>query len=153
MNTNVIKETFACSMKAGGFKKKGDSWYRHSDGVILVTNLQKSNFGEQYYVNLAVWLTDVAEAQQPKEHHCHVRVRATSLDADNERRWNDEVFNLDYTDIADSERASAIRQFLDSTAIPFLMKMGSLPQLQTLYKDGHLQGAAILARVLPHLRS
>lgn len=95
MNTNVIKDTFASCMKASGFNKKGDSWYRRTDDAIVVANLQKSNFGEQYYVNLAAWLTVVAEAQQPKEHQCHVRLRATSLDAEKEWFWNNEMFNLE----------------------------------------------------------
>jgi hypothetical protein len=151
MGSNVIKDTFAASLQAAGFKKKGDSWCRHTDDAVLVANLQKSNFGEQYYVNLAVWLKALGTATCPKEHQCHLRIRATSLDAGRQRYWETRVFNLEYKELTDQDRSELIRQFLEGRALPTLSTWGSIAELRRQHREGSLKSAAILARAQPML--
>lgn len=67
MSSNVIQATFDGFMKGAGFSKRSGSWYRISDEVITVVELQKSQYGLQYYVNLALWLRPLGEVKTPKE--------------------------------------------------------------------------------------
>jgi hypothetical protein len=152
MKPNAIRGAFASTMKKAGFQKKGDGWYRETEDAILVANLQKSNFGEQYYVNLAVWLKALGEVSFPKEYQCHVRTRATALDPERQRYWDGEVFNLEHREILDAGRAQLIESFLETVAIPFLVAAGSLTELRHLHRDGRLKGAAVMARAMPVLQ-
>jgi len=79
MSRNVIQTTFDGFMKGAGFSKHSGSWYRDTDDVITVAELQKSQYGLQYYVNIALWLRPLGEAKTPKEQACHVRSRLSLL--------------------------------------------------------------------------
>lgn len=77
-------------MKGAGFSKHSGSWYRDTDDVITVAELQKSQYGLQYYVNIALWLRPLGEAKTPKSRpptfaaasHCLLEARTGSW-----RRW------------------------------------------------------------------
>lgn len=77
MSRNVIQTTFDGFMKGAGFSKHIGSWYRDTDDVITVAELQKSQYGLQYYI--ALWLRPLGEAKTPKEQACHVRSRLSLL--------------------------------------------------------------------------
>ena len=140
---NVIKDTFVSIMNRNGFHKKSDTWYRRTDDAILVVNLQKSDYGYQYYINLAVWLKALGENAFPKEHHCHIRLRAVHLDRNHQRHWEHEVLNLENTSMSDVERAQQIQTLLEDIAIPFLLSCGSLDRIRKLYREGQFKGAAV----------
>lgn len=44
-----------------GFTRKGDSWYRRSEEIVEVVNLQKSQWGAQFYLNYGIWLRALGE--------------------------------------------------------------------------------------------
>ena len=64
MIENIVN-VFEQSLGQAGFINKGDSWYFNEAETILVANLQKSNFGKQYYVNLAVYVKQFGEERFP----------------------------------------------------------------------------------------
>lgn len=68
--------------RANGFEKKAGSWYLRRDETILVLNLQKSNYGGRYYLNVAVWLRELGDETAPKEQNCHIRTRLGRLVVD-----------------------------------------------------------------------
>ena len=55
---NVIQRCVDEFAEGLGMVKKSGSWYRHTDGVITILNLQKSQYAPSYYVKIAFWLTD-----------------------------------------------------------------------------------------------
>ncbi|TQJ33450.1 uncharacterized protein DUF4304 [Arthrobacter sp. SLBN-122] len=63
MSRNVIQTTFDGLMESAGFSKTSGSWYRITDDVITVVELQKSQYGLQYYVNIALWLRPLGETR------------------------------------------------------------------------------------------
>ena len=66
----------AAKLQADGFVRRGRvSWYRRGADLIQVVNLQKSQWGEQYYVNVSYWLLPLGSAKWPREQDCHVRMR------------------------------------------------------------------------------
>jgi hypothetical protein len=76
---NVVQTSFDEFGKASFGAKKSGSWYRRSDETIVVLNLQKSNYGPSYYVNVAIWLLAAGPADAPKPSHCHVQTRLERL--------------------------------------------------------------------------
>lgn len=128
MSRNIIQSTFDSFMRGAGFSKSGGSWYRSTDDVITVVELQKSQYGSQYYVNLALWLRSLGDATAPKEQECHVRTRLSRL-AGNEE---DQLLVLLDNDVPmpDNERAERLAAFLSAHLGPALEAVASLGSLR-----------------------
>jgi hypothetical protein len=77
----VVFDKFAAG---AGFVKKSGSWYRASDEVITVLNLQKSQYGLSCYVNIAFCLRALGAETFPQEQKCHIRFRLEILLPDRE---------------------------------------------------------------------
>src|SRR5689334_1328791 len=75
-----------------GFKRKATYWYRAINDVVDVVGLQKSRWGEQHYINLAVWIKKIEKRDFPKVRECHIQCRldAVSETPDNLSRALDE---------------------------------------------------------------
>ena len=107
MGENIIN-AFDQNLRQAGFIKKGDSWYFSGTETTLVANLQKSNYGNQYYVNLAVYVKQFGEEQFPKEHKCHIRMRLDALVTDGTER----TFNADDLSVPEEEGRNAVAQVM-----------------------------------------
>jgi hypothetical protein len=113
---HVIQEAFVEAVKGGGFHEYAGSWYLDGAEATLVVNLQKSTYGDQYYVNLAVWDKSLGEVKFPKEHKCHVRLRLGSLvGGDAVRCFDGEDQSLD-----NATRRVLIKAVMEQHAIPLL---------------------------------
>ena len=66
-------------LKPLGYGKRGATWHRERDDVISVVNLQKSQWGDDLYLNVGVYLKEAGPERRPPESLCHVRTRLTSL--------------------------------------------------------------------------
>jgi capsule polysaccharide export protein KpsC/LpsZ len=129
MSGNVIQTTFDEFLKSQHFAKKGGSWFRTGDDVITVVQLQKSNYGLQYYVNVALWLRPLGEATFPKEQTCHVRSRLddlVGLEQDRLRR----LLDLE-SDMSETDRRSALVEFFVMHLRPVLEAVDGLGLLRT----------------------
>jgi len=51
VNKKDLIKTFDSILKPNGFKKKGNYWRLDGDELIKIINLQKSQWGNQYYIN------------------------------------------------------------------------------------------------------
>ncbi|GAA2145824.1 hypothetical protein GCM10009825_38900 [Arthrobacter humicola] len=128
MTSNVIQATFDGFMKGAGFSKRSGSWYRITDEVITVVELQKSQYGLQYYVNLALWLRPLGEVKTPKEQACHLRTRLSRLDGSEEGRLSS-LLDLDVP-TPERERAENLLAFLTTHLAPVLEAVVSLNSLR-----------------------
>lgn len=129
MSANVVQATFDSFMKSAGFSKKSGSWYRVSDEVITVVELQKSQYGLQYYVNVALWLRALGEANAPKEQACHVRTRLSRLVGSAED-WLSSLLDLD-AGVLDASRRDELSTFLSVHLGPVLEVVDSLDGLRS----------------------
>jgi hypothetical protein len=118
MGGNVIQSTFDGFMKGVGFSKKSGSWYRVTADVITVGDLQKSQYGLQYYVNIALWLRPLGEVKTPKEQVCHVRTRLSRLVGSGEGQLK-ALLDLDVP-MPEGERAEKLTSFLEAHVGPVL---------------------------------
>lgn len=136
---NEVKATFAKVMSGLGLAERGGSWYLHGANVIVVVELQKSNYGLQHFINVAVWLSDLDDARFPKEHVCHVRTRLTQLVSDPQRL--SELLDLEKIR-ADPLRVGELDEELTTALTWVLESVGSLAALRSE------RGASFLARSL-----
>jgi hypothetical protein len=67
-------------LKSAGFKKKATTWRRqHADGIHVV-NVQGSQWGPEYYLNLGFYISALGSEPEPTEYRCHVRTRVAEPD-------------------------------------------------------------------------
>ncbi len=76
MQSSEIVNYFNSKFKEYGFKKKGLTWYKKFPECICVVNLQKSNYNNLYYLNVASYIRSIDPIiDYPKEEKCHIRTR------------------------------------------------------------------------------
>ncbi|TFC22108.1 DUF4304 domain-containing protein [Cryobacterium sp. MDB1-18-2] len=127
---NVIQTAFDEFAKTAGCSKKSGSWYRRSSETILVLNLQKSQNGLQYYVNVALWLRALGDEESPKENKCQIRTRLTRLlPADLEKRLT-ELLDLD-SDLDQMSRKEGLLDLLREHLLPLMEASSSLEGLRS----------------------
>ena len=126
---NIVQTTFDEFGRASGFVKKSGSWYRRSAETIVVLNLQKSQYGPQYYVNAALWLLPLGEEQFPKEHKCHVRTRLDNLVPRDRERRVAELFDLE-AEMEEGARRDELTTLLRSI-LPMLDASATLEGLRS----------------------
>jgi len=77
---NPIKAIVKDYMKTAGFRCKRNSWYRQCNDLIQIVNIQKSCWGNQYYVNIGFDYYDgsfkyPSEYKFPAEYMFDLRIR------------------------------------------------------------------------------
>jgi hypothetical protein len=125
---NVIQMTFDEFGRASGGSKKSGSWYVRSPETIVVLNLQKSNYSVSYFVNVAVWLNALGDADAPKENKCPVRTRLNELLPDSLDQRVDKLLDLDYP-MDDESRRGELGSLLQEHLLPVVKAAASLEGL------------------------
>jgi Domain of unknown function (DUF4304) len=105
---DVIQRTFDEFGNAAGATKKSGSWFRRGPETIVVLNLQKSDYGDRYFVNVALWLLPLGPASAPKENVCHIRSRLSQLVPREMEEQVNELFDLNIPIDAASRRERLI---------------------------------------------
>lgn len=144
----AIQKPFEDTLCKSGFAKKSGSWYIHYPETVGVVNLQKSQYGDTYYVNLGVWVNALGEAQFPKENTCHIRIRLSALCDDTFERAMDSDSAL-----SDDQRKKVIEAALLKKAIPFLQSTSSLSKIKEGIENGRLGEAMVHVKVKKLLSS
>lgn len=109
-NTKQLKTIIDDVLRPLGFTNKRSAWYRHRQDTILIVDLQKSDFGGQYYVNLSVVLRGLNADDYPREEFGHVRKRLDRIIE--QREYANVAFDLEDTSITSSERQLRISQLI-----------------------------------------
>jgi hypothetical protein len=74
-NSKILQQALAPGLKAAGFKKTSATWHRYHPAHIAVINLQGSQWGPSFYLNLGVYFVDLGDKPRPSEPECHIRSR------------------------------------------------------------------------------
>ncbi len=139
---NPISIAFEESLRAGGFAKKGNTWYRDNPDVLEVMHLQRSQFGPQYYINYALWLKVLGEPKSPKEVDCHIRMRESNFGGD--IKIARKLLDLE-SDLASEERSGGIVHFMSKSFFPFSNQCRTLDGMRLLFKEGRFADTLIVA--------
>ncbi len=116
---NVIQATFDEFGKTRGGAKKSGSWYLPGSDTLAVLNLQKSQYGARYYVNVALWFLGIGTPTNPKPSHCHVQTRLESLIPEDVRTRVEELLDLGAV-VADDQRHDELLSVLETQLGPLL---------------------------------
>jgi Domain of unknown function (DUF4304) len=81
-NNKLLQKALAIGLKASGFRKVGATWRKRFAEAVGVINLQGSQWGPSFYINLGVHFTEIGEKDEPLEYHCHIRSRLEELVSD-----------------------------------------------------------------------
>jgi hypothetical protein len=138
---NAIRQGFDRFGKEAGGEKKSGGWYWRSDEVIAVVDLQKSQYGPQYYVNVAFWLRAFGDVRYPKSWKSHIRVRLEALPGV-ELEEVGCLLDLD-CNTPDKQRVDELGGLLVASVIPLIRRGASLDGLRSMIGDGTLKAAAI----------
>jgi hypothetical protein len=111
------------------FLRKGSTWYRKLDDLIWVVNLQKSQYGRQYYVNIGVWLRELGDLEWPKEQECHVRSRIEALADPMDEPRIKERFDLE-SSLEEPDRTALIIETLSTLLGPVLDRVRSIEDMR-----------------------
>jgi hypothetical protein len=144
MNTKELLDVINAVLAPAGFRRRKETWYRANEDTVTLVNLQKSQWGGQFFVNLAVYLRALGNAASPAEHQAHIRVRLTSIAGESSAPL-DEALDLERAGISTESRASRITAAMIDVALPFLTDRSVVPALRQLYATGQL-GPVLLVK-------
>jgi hypothetical protein len=146
-DAKLVKEALGAPLIEAGFKRKSDSWYWRNDEVILLVNLQKSQYGDQYYVNCGVALKSLGAVEFPKEHHCHIRFRLTSVFSEEEKKDIESVFDLENGSLSDQQRKDEISRLIRDIVLPIFEECSTRNGIAEIIKAGRLAKAMVHKQV------
>ena len=135
-----IRLALADTLGSAGFLRKGQNWFRQGDEVVEVLNLQKSQYGPQYYLDYGIWLRALGEEQQPREQHCHVRMRLGAVMSSAAQLT--QLLDLE-ADTPEHARRSALAELLATEFLSFAELCRTTAGLRQLLAAGRLQHAMV----------
>lgn len=139
MDKKTFKKSIAAVCEQASFIKNGQSWYRYGKDTIGVINLQKSDWGNFYYINLGIWLKGIGDEKFPKENHCQIRGRAEGLFPE-ARELVSRGCSLEESD---PEYITQLSVFLRDQLIPFLEEAMDIEKLRSLIQEGRWRSGSI----------
>lgn len=138
---NAVQQAFDRFGQDAGFEKKSGSWYRRGDEVVSISNLQKSQYGPQYYFNQGFWLRQLGDERYPKSNQAHIVTRVEDLLPEAEQRIG-ELLDLDY-EMPDEQRIDELLTLLNQRLLPLIERGDSIAGLRSMVDDGKFAGAGI----------
>ena len=143
---NPIKLGINTALQSAGFLRKATTWYRDMEETVLVVNLQKSNYGDHYYVNVAVLVKGLPVTQHkvpPNENNCHIRLRLEHLaDASDERRIQ-LLLDLEDGSLTSFDRQEQIERDTTRMVLPFLTRCTTRDGIRSAHLAGLLDRALV----------
>src|ERR1700683_2441378 len=136
-SNKIVEKAIDDLLSKAGFKRKGKVWYVDNAETFSLLELQKSNYGDQYYINLAVFVKKLGSNPFPKEHQCHVRGRLTSLLKD--KSDAEKSLDLENVSIPMEKRIASVSSMIKDIALPLLSEMRSMGGIKRLLIENKLE--------------
>lgn len=143
----LVQQAVGAPLAAAGFKRKSNTWYLENEDVVILVNLQKSQYSRKYYVNCGISLKRLGGDPPKREHLCHVRFRLTAIAPDVDCRSIGSVFDLEDETLSDEERRDKITSLIRELALPFLERCSSDEGIVEAIKNGKLNHALVNKQV------
>jgi hypothetical protein len=144
MTKEELKNVANSALCKFNMARKGWTWYSDDGENIVAVDLQKSDYGLNYYVNLCCSPEGITVegSPTPKEHKFPIRIRGENAFPDQADKIK-KMFNLDESFISDSERSEFIFDFLFTKAGPFLQEIKSVSGLKRAIAEGDFERGLI----------
>jgi hypothetical protein len=139
IDKKTFKQSIATTLENANFVKRGQSWYLDGEDAIIVLNLQKNDWDEEYFINIGMWLKALGDADYPQENKCHLSYRAERLFPGEQEliRTGASLRNSNTKMLAD------LTEFLKIKVIPFLMECTHESKIRELLTMGKLKNGFV----------
>lgn len=135
IDKNSFKQAIAKPLAAAHLPKKGQSWYLDGRDAIVVFNLQKSDWADEYFINIGIWLKALGQAEYPDVNDCHLSFRLECLFRE-EQKLIREGASLERGDVSLVEQLSSL---IATEVVPFLQKCTDSGNLRTFLENGRFR--------------
>jgi len=135
METTEFKKIFGEISKENGFERAYEGWFKESPEVILVLDLQKSNFGNYYYLNIKLFIQGTFGNVYSKS-----KQLVKTDGGDIFLRHPDNYSNLLDLDapFSDIDRKAGLRNMFNDFIVPFSNKSSTKEGIKELHKNEQL---------------
>jgi hypothetical protein len=147
INKNDLKSTIDSALKIGNFARKGHSWYLNGPDVIIVVNLQRSAWNEQYYINVGFWLKVFGAETSPKYNHCQLYYRVENLFEEETDLIRSSCSLL----TGDEPTLERLFSFIKNKLLPFLLECLDEDRIKSLMAQGKLDRGFVKLEARWHL--
>ncbi len=125
MNQKKLKAVFADVLLPLGYTNVKNTFFRRLDDVFTIVDLQKSNFGGRYYVNVGLFIDDGAKLTQPPPfHETHLIQRLEAIVPQSVRDTLAPALDLEVA-MGATERSAVISNALEQYGVPFLNSLST----------------------------
>lgn len=135
MEAVSFKKMFGEIANDNGFEKAFEGWFKVFPEIIQVLDLQKSNFGNFYYLNIKIFIQGIFGNKYAKGKHL-VKTDAGDIFIRQPDNYSNQL-NLEIQ-IDDEQRKQDIKKMFDEFLTPFCEKTSSKEGIKILYKKGDL---------------
>jgi Domain of unknown function (DUF4304) len=111
------------------------AWFLRTEDVVVTCDLQKSQYGPLYYLNVGYYLRSQGLETHPKSHKCHITYRAGQL-IGRERAF-DELLNLEHQ-LDDETRSLQLYSLLTTELVPRIHRGSTIAGLRAMLADGSI---------------
>ena len=135
MNSKEFKTVFGEVAKANDFKRAFGEWYKETPECIAILELQKSNFGDYYQLNIKIFIQGIfnkiylPSKDLIKSSLGHVN--------SNETKVYKSVLDFDEP-MDDSKRKERLRELFENHIVPFTNKTLTKSGIRELANKGEI---------------
>ena len=108
------------------------AWFLRTEEVIVTCDLQKSQYGPLFYLNVGYYLRSEGSKTHPKSHQCHITYRAGQL-IGRERAFN-ELLDLEHP-LDDEMRTTQLYSLLTTELAPRIHRGSTIAGLRAMLAD------------------
>jgi hypothetical protein len=147
MNYEQFKAVFANALLPLGYANVKNTFFRRIGDVFLIVDLQKSDFGGSYYVNLGLFLDEGSSLMQPPPFHkSHLMQRLEAIISQSDR--NELVPALDLeVPMAANKRTSLVMNAVEQHVLPYLTPLGTIEGIADHLRPGGAKPALVTLRL------
>ncbi len=135
MECNDFKKMFGETAKDNGFEKEFEGWFKEADEVIHVLDLQKSNFGKLYYLNIKLYIHGIFEKKYIRSKKL-VKVDVGTILIRQPDNYS-YLLNLEKV-LPDMDRKKGLQDMFVNYIVPFCEKTSTKRGIIELNKKGEL---------------
>jgi len=144
----LLEEAVRALLKSRRFKKNGATWRAENPETILVLNIQKSQWGPQFYINCGVYFRKLGDEAAPPSHRCHIQTRLTSIVPDSPILTKALDFEFE---ISDQERMDVVLRCVKTAALFWLEARDSEAKARLAISQQGDSDALVMAAAKQHL--
>jgi len=136
MNSKEYKNTFNEIARKNGFEKAFGGWFKESTECTLVLELQKSNYGDYYEMNVKIFVQGVFGNRYVKNKDLAKKYMGDIFTR--QPKELQDVLIFDEIQMKDAERISGTEKLFNEFILPFAQKAMTISGIKELESQGRI---------------